>query len=111
MKKWLDASLRKGAGKFDPSEPWVRLVEEDLENLRESFIPEEGRIYSEFFVFFGFFRFLSYGVCCRLVEVVQNVETGFPLSVCVVLCLVSVRLCVIWGGRKCWVGWISPLGV
>ena len=104
MKKWLDASLRKGAGKFDPPEPWVRLVEEDLENLRESFIPEEGRIYSEFFVFF---RFLLYGVCCRLVEVVQNVETGFP---CV--CLISVRLCLSWSGRKFFGSvWISPLGV
>ena len=85
MKKWLDASLRKSAGKFDPPGPWVRLVKEDLTNLAESFIPEEGRIYSEFLMFFGFFRFLLSGVCCRLVEVVQNVETGFPL--CVLRCV------------------------
>ena len=82
----------------------------NLEKLPEGFIPEAGRFSCRILGVFWVFVVLS-GVCCRLVEVVQNVETGFPLSVCVVLCLVSVRLCVIWGGRKCWVGWISPLGV
>ena len=74
------------------------------------FYPGGRKVFMPNFGCFLGFVVLS-GVCCRLVEVVQNVETGFPLSVCVVLCLVSVRLCVIWGGRKCWVGWISPLGV
>ena len=55
------------------------------ENLPESFIPKTGRVYSEFLAIFGFFRFLLSGVCCRLVEVVQNVETVFPL--CVLRCV------------------------
>ena len=48
-------------------------------------------------MFFGFFRFVLSGACCRLVKFVQKVEMDFHESVCVVLSLVSASGCLIGG--------------
>ena len=71
------------------------LVAGQLGKTVGKFYPGGRKIFrSELWLFFGFSCFVLSGVGCRLVEVVQNVETVFPVSVCVVLSLVSVRLCV-----------------